>query len=66
MRPSEALSAHREQIRHLVAANHASNPRVFGSVLHSADTPDSDLDLLVDPILGLTTLLDIAGIQIEV
>ena len=65
MRPSEALNAHREQIRRLVAANHASNPRVFGSVLHCVDTPESDLDLLVDPITGVTTLLDIAGIQIE-
>src|SRR3990172_2319352 len=66
MRPSEALSAHREQIRHVVAVNHARNPRVFGSVLRGADGPGSDLDLLVDPIQGVTTLLDIAVIQIEV
>jgi hypothetical protein len=66
VRPSEALGVHREQIRRVVEANHASNPRVFGSVLRSADTPGSDLDLLVDPIQGVTTLLDIAGIQIEV
>lgn len=66
MRPSEALGAHREQIRRVVEANHARNPRVFGSVLHGTDLPGSDLDLLVDPIQGVTTLLDIAGIQIEV
>lgn len=66
MRPSDALDPHREQIRRVVAANHASNPRVFGSVLRSTDTISSDLDLLVDPIKGVTTLLDIAGIQIEV
>ena len=66
MRPSEALAAYREQIRHVVESNHARNPRVFGSVARSVDTPGSDLDLLVDPIQGVTTLLDIAGIQIEV
>lgn len=66
MRPSEALGANRELIRRVVASNHASNPRVFGSVSRSEDTPASDFDLLVDPIKGVTTLLDIAGIQIEV
>lgn len=66
VRPSVALGVHREQIRRVVEANHARNPRVFGSVLHGTDLPGSDLDLLVDPIQGVTTLLDIAGIQIEV
>ena len=39
---------------------------MFGSVLRGADLPGSDLDLQVDPIQGVTTLLDIAGIQIEI
>jgi predicted nucleotidyltransferase len=38
------------------------NPRIFGSVLHGEDTEASDLDLLVDPVPGLTTLLDVGGL----
>ena len=33
MRPLEALNLHREEIRHIVEARHARNPRVFGSVV---------------------------------
>ena len=62
MKPSEALSSHREEIRSVTEENHARNPRVFGSVLHGNDTENSDLDLLVDPTQE-TTLLDIARIQ---
>ena len=40
------------------------NPRVFGSVLHGADKDGSDLDLLVDPLPGVT-LFDLGGLQIE-
>ncbi|MFA7243634.1 MAG: nucleotidyltransferase domain-containing protein, partial [Sulfuricellaceae bacterium] len=39
-------------------------PRVFGSVLHGIDRDDSDLDLLVDPLPGVT-LFDLGGLQIE-
>ena len=52
MRPSEALSLHRSQIR------------VFGSALHGDDTADSDLDLLVEPT-AQTTLMDIGAIRFE-
>lgn len=62
MKPSEALRSHRAAIRHVVEQNHASNPRVFGSVLSGEDKEDSDLDLLVDPTPD-TTLMDIARIQ---
>jgi len=62
MRPSKALNAHRQDIRHIVEQNHASNARIFGSVLHGNDTNNSDLDLLVDPTFE-TTLMDIARIQ---
>ena len=62
MKPSEALSAHRADIRREVAQNRASNPRVFGSVLHGRDREGSDLDLLVDPTPE-TSLLDIARLQ---
>lgn len=49
LKPYEALELHRISIREIVAAERASNPRVFGSVLRRTDTIASDLDLLVDP-----------------
>ena len=66
MRPSELLNSNKEKIRRVVESNNARNPRVFGSVLHRTDRDGSDIDLLVDPIRGVTTLLDIAGIQLEI
>jgi uncharacterized protein len=75
MRPSEALQTKREEIRRIVAAHRASNPRVFGSAAFEEDGEDSDLDLLIDPspemtyfdigaiIHELTTLL---GVPVEV
>jgi uncharacterized protein len=62
MKPSELLKANRVAIRDIVAAHHALNPRVFGSVAHGSDTDESDLDLLVDTTPD-TSLLDIAKIQ---
>jgi predicted nucleotidyltransferase len=62
MKPSQALDAHRADIRRVVAENRAANARVFGSVLRQADTEDSDLDIVVDPTAD-TTMLDIARIQ---
>ena len=64
MKPSEALSLHRADIRRVVASHRAGNARVFGSVLHGQDTQDSDLDILVDPT-SETTLMDVAAIQVE-
>lgn len=64
MRPSFALSQHRDAIRSAVQRHRVSNPRVFGSVLHGTDTEDSDLDLLVDPQAG-TSLFDLAGLTLE-
>jgi predicted nucleotidyltransferase len=64
MKPSVALDLHRESIRRIVAAHRACNPRVFGSVLDGTDTENSDLDLLVDNLPGMT-LLDIGGIMHE-
>lgn len=62
MKPSEALNLHRREIRLIVEQHHATNARVFGSVVQGEDTEDSDLDLLVDPT-PQTTLFDIAKIQ---
>ena len=66
MKPSTALQIHREEIRRIVLRNDAVNPRVFGSTLHGDDTDESDLDLLVDPIDGKTTLISLASIQLEI
>ena len=66
MKPSEALHLHRNDIRRVVERNNARNPRVFGSALHGDDTANSDLDLLVDPIEGKTTLTSLVRIKREV
>lgn len=65
MRPSEVLRQHRETIRRLVLEAGMANPRVFGSALHGDDEDGSDLDLLVDPA-PRTSLLDLAGLQLEI
>lgn len=57
---------HRVEIRQIVAANGASNPRVFGSALRGQDTDESDLDLLVDPIADRTSLTSLVCIKREV
>lgn len=64
MKPSQALASHRADIRRVVEAHRACNARVFGSVIHGADTEDSDLDILIDPTPE-TTLMDVAAIQVE-
>jgi predicted nucleotidyltransferase len=64
MRPSEALSLHRSQIREIALRHRVSGVRVFGSALHGDDTPNSDLDLLVEPT-AQTTLMNIGAIRYE-
>lgn len=66
MKPSDALQLHRDTIRSIVLRNRAENPRIFGSAARGEDTEASDLDLLVDPVKGKTTLLGLASIQVEV
>lgn len=65
MKPSSALSKHRDAVRQIVARNRARNPRIFGSVVRGQDTPGSDLDLLVDPEPD-ASLFDLGSIQFEV
>ena len=62
MKPSEALAAHRNEIREIVLAHRAVNARVFGSVVHGSDTDKSDLDILVDTTPD-TTLFDLGAIR---
>ena len=64
MKPSQALEAHRSELRQLAARYGFFRPRVFGSVLHGDDTEDSDLDLLVDPTPS-TTFLTLGGLQLD-
>lgn len=64
MKPSDALLAHRVELRQLAARFGVLHPRVFGSVAAGTDAEDSDLDLLVDPTPA-TTLLTLAGLQNE-
>ena len=63
-RPSHALARSRPQIRRIVEAHRACNPRVFGSAARGDDTVQSDLDLLVDAT-DRTSLFDIAGIELD-
>ena len=64
MRPSQALSQHREAVCLAAARYRVANPRVVGSALHGNDREGSDLDLLVDPLPG-ATLFDLGGLQDE-
>lgn len=61
MLPSEAVALHRTRIREIALSHRVCNVRVFGSVMHQDDCPDSDLDLLVEST-SQTTLLDIGEI----
>jgi uncharacterized protein len=61
MKPSEALAAHRAELRELVSRYDVKHPRIFGSVLTGTDTEESDLDLLVDPT-ERTTLFTLGGL----
>lgn len=64
MKPSIALHQKRLAVRDAVKRFCATNPRVFGSVVHGNDQDGSDLDLLVDTLPG-TTLFDLGGLQVE-
>lgn len=63
-RPSERVWRHRDDILAVVARNKAHSPRLFGSVARGEDTPESDVDLLVDFEDG-ASLLDELGLRLE-
>ncbi len=62
MKPSQALAAHRSEIRKIILAHRVVNARVFGSVALGLDTDQSDLDILVDTTAD-TTLFDLGAIR---
>jgi uncharacterized protein len=64
-RPSVTLRRHRDQVLDAAQRNRVSNVRVFGSVAHGTDSPNSDVDLLVTPLNGATAL-DLAGFMVDV
>lgn len=67
--PTTELGRHlvrkRSEIEMAVENAGAGNIRVFGSVARGEDGPDSDIDLLID-MPDDYTLMDLAGIQVEV
>lgn len=64
MRPSQALELNRDAVREIALSHRVSSVRVFGSVVHGEDAEGSDLDLLVEPMPGVT-LFDLGAIQIK-
>lgn len=64
MKPSEALDAHRSELRELVTRHGLARARIFGSVLTGTDDEESDLDLLVDPTTT-TSLFTLAGFKAD-
>ncbi len=62
MRPSEVFEQHRDEIRRIVLAHNGENPRVFGSVATGTDDEESDLDLLIDPVEGMS-LFNLGGMS---
>ncbi len=54
MSTTHPIRVHREEILHVAARHGAGNVRVFGSVARGEDTPQSDVDLLID-VTGETT-----------
>jgi predicted nucleotidyltransferase len=64
MKPSAALTAHRDELRRLVSRFDVGRPRVYGSVLTGTDIEEGDLDLLVDASPS-TTLFTLAGLEHE-
>jgi len=63
MKPSDAVHLYQAEIQRVVEANGACNPRIFGSSAKGTDTEESDIDLLVDPIPGKTSLMSLARIK---
>jgi uncharacterized protein len=63
MKPSQILQQRREEIRRIILSYDAVNPRVFGSVARGEDNEHSDLDLLVDPVDGKTSLVTLVRLK---
>lgn len=64
-RPSERVRAHRADILAAADRHALGNVRLFGSVARGEDTPDSDIDLLVD-LPASATLWTVAAAADEI
>lgn len=60
----QRVKANRLEILDAAKRHKVANPRLFGSVAKGLETPDSDIDILVDALPG-TTLFDLGGLQEE-
>ncbi|EMY34152.1 DNA-binding protein [Arthrobacter crystallopoietes BAB-32] len=63
-RPSVVLAAHRAEVIELARQRGMDNVRVFGSAVRGEDTPDSDIDLLVDAGPD-ASIFDLAGLALD-
>jgi predicted nucleotidyltransferase len=54
MSTGQRIREHRDEILRVAARHGAGNVRLFGSVARGEDTPESDVDLLID-VTGDTT-----------
>jgi predicted nucleotidyltransferase len=64
MTRTEQIKHNRKAIQHLAKQYGAIDIRVFGSVARGDDTPQSDIDFLVDMEPG-RSLLDMGGLLME-
>lgn len=55
----------KRQVLEVVASQGCENVRVFGSLARGEDTPESDIDLLVD-IPDDFSLFDLGGLQVDI
>lgn len=62
-RPKTRIARHREAILNAVTAHHARAPRLVGSVVRGEDTPDSDIDILVE-FDDTASMLDEVGLRL--
>ena len=61
----DTLRNRRAEILAVASRHGAHNVRVFGSVMRGEDTPDSDIDLLVD-FDPERSLYDLVGLKMDV
>lgn len=63
MRPLAILYQHLGDVRRIILDHGVVNPRVFRSVARREDSESSDLDLLVDPVEGKTSLVTLVRLK---
>ena len=64
LRPSEILAERRKEALEIARSHKVTNVRVFGSAVRGEETPDSDIDLLVDREPGATPF-DLSALRMD-